>query len=213
MADPAWLERIYSRIKESCADAAVGPVLPVFSKMPPTYMIEGGFFSKSLPHPGGFTTDAYTGNVLFDRTSTRAKDLRFDPGCNDTGGEDTLFFKALLDHGGRIAWAEHAVVWESFPENRTTLGWLARRWFRTGAVEARLGAYDALSWRGRARSFGKGIVRLAAGAILIAGAALLGSPSRRVAIIGRVYTLARGAGLLASAFGHSYREYASNRYR
>ena len=212
-ADPAWLEGIYIRLKESGAEAVVGPVLPLFSKMPPAYLIEGGFFAKSLPRQGGFTEDAYTGNVLFDRASERMHDLRFDSRCNETGGEDTLFFKALLDRGGRIAWAERAVVWERFPQERANLCWLVRRWYRTGAVEAQLGAYEAWSWRGRARSFGMGIVRLAGGALLIAWAALLGGRSRRGAMIGRLYTFARGAGLLASAFGLSYREYASNRYR
>jgi succinoglycan biosynthesis protein ExoM len=211
-ADPAWLENLYSRLKESGADAAVGPVLPAFSKVPPAYMIEGGFFAKSLPHHDGFTDDAYTGNVLLDCTSASLCDLRFDPRYNDTGGEDTLFFKAMLNRGGRIAWAEQAVVWEN-TEGRANLSWLARRWYRTGMVEAHLGVYDARSWRGRTRSFGKGTVRLVAGVLLIAWAAFRGSPSRWSAMIGRFYTLARGAGLLASAFGHSYREYAGNRYR
>jgi succinoglycan biosynthesis protein ExoM len=80
-------------------------------------------------------------------------------------------------------------------------------------VEAHLGAHAAQSWRGPARSFGKGAARLGAGAFLIAGAAFFGTPSRRSGMIRRLYTLARGAGLLASACGHSYREYASNRYR
>jgi glycosyltransferase involved in cell wall biosynthesis len=213
MADPAWLESLYLRLKESGADAVVGPVLPLFSKMPPAYMIEGGFFAKSLPHRDGFTQDAYTGNLLLDRTSERAHDLRFDPRYNETGGEDTLFFNALLNRGGRIAWAEHAVVWETIPRHRANLSWLARRWYRTGTVEAQLGAYDARSWRGRARSLGMGIVRLGAGALLITWAALLGGPSRRAAMTGRLYTLARGAGLVASAFGFGYREYASKRYR
>jgi glycosyltransferase involved in cell wall biosynthesis len=213
MAEPAWLENLHVRLKESGADAAIGPVLPVFAKVPPAYMVEGGFFAKSLPNSGGFTEEGYTGNSLLDRASKLAHDLRFDPRCNDTGGEDTLFFKALVNRGGRIAWAGHAVVWESIPQNRASLGWLARRWYRTGMVEAQLGAHDARSWRGRARSFGKGTARLGAGALLIAGAALLGTPSKRSAMIRRLYTLARGAGLLASALGHSYREYASNRYR
>jgi glycosyltransferase involved in cell wall biosynthesis len=213
VADPAWLESLYVRLKESGADVVVGPVFPLFSKVPPAYMIEGGFFAKSLPHPDGFTEDAYTGNALLDRTSERAHDLRFDPRCNETGGEDTLFFKALLNRGGRIAWAEHAVVWESIPRHRASLNWLVRRWYRTGMVEAQLGVHDARSWRGRARSLGMGVVRLGAGVLLIAWAALLGGPSRRGAVIGRLFTLARGAGLLASAFGLGYREYSANRYR
>jgi len=213
MADPVWLENLHFRLKESGADAAIGPVLPIFAKVPPAYMVEGGFFSKSLPNSDGFTEDGYTGNSLFDRASKIAHDLRFDPRWNETGGEDTMFFKALVNRGGRIAWAQHAVVWESIPRNRASLGWLARRWYRTGTVEARLGAHDARSWRGRARSFGKGAARLGAGTLLIAAAAFSGTPSRRSAMIGRLYTLARGAGLLASALGHSYREYASNRYR
>ena len=213
MADPVWLENLHFRLNESGADAAIGPVWPVFAKVPPAYMIEGGFFAKSLPRSSGFTEDGYTGNSLLDRASEIAHDLRFDPRCNETGGEDTLFFNALVNRGGRIAWAQRSVVWESIPQNRASLGWLARRWYRTGTVEAQLGAHDARSWRGRARSFGKGTVRLGAGALLIAGAAFSGTPSRRSAMTGRLYTLARGAGLLASALGHSYREYASNRYR
>jgi len=139
MADPVWLENLHWRLTESGADAAIGPVLPLFAKVPPAYMIEGGFFAISLPHPSGFTEDGYTGNSLLDRASGIAHDLRFDPRWNETGGEDTLFFKALLDRGGRIAWAQSAVVWESIPQNRASLGWLARRWYRTGTVEAHLG--------------------------------------------------------------------------
>jgi succinoglycan biosynthesis protein ExoM len=213
MADPAWLENLHFRLKESGADAAIGPVWPAFAKIPPAYMIEGGFFAKSLPHSSGFTEDGYTGNSLLDRASEIAHDLRFDSRCNETGGEDTLFFKALLNRGGRIAWAQRAVVWEGIPQNRASLGWLARRWYRTGMVEAELGAHDGRSWRGRARSFGKGTARLGAGVLLIAWAAFLGTPSRRSAMTARLYTLARGAGLLASALGQSYREYGSNRYR
>jgi glycosyltransferase involved in cell wall biosynthesis len=213
MAAPHWLENIHRRLKESGADAAIGPVLPIFAKMPPAYMVEGGFFSRSLPSSSGFVEDGYTGNSLLNRASRVAHDLRFDRRFNETGGEDTLFFRAVIKRGGRIAWAQHAVVWESIPRDRASIGWLARRWYRTGIIEAQLGAHDARSWRGRVRSLGKGTARLGAGSLLIVGAALSRASSRRSAMLGRLYTLARGAGLLASAFGHSYREYAGNRYR
>jgi len=213
MADQVWLENLHSRLKESGADAAIGPVLPVFAKVPPAYLVEGGFFATRLPCPNGFVQDGYSGNALLDCASEITRGLRFDPRWNETGGEDTLFFKALIKRGGRVAWAQHATVWESIPRNRANLRWLARRWYRTGIIEAQLGAHDSTSWRGRARSFGKGTARLGAGMLLIVGAAFSRTPSRRSAMVGRLYTLARGAGLLASALGHNYREYANSRYR
>jgi succinoglycan biosynthesis protein ExoM len=213
MATPHWLEGLHSSMKSSGADAVVGPVLPIFAKMPPAYMLDGGFFVTSLPHSDGLTTDGYSGNSLLDRASKTVHALRFDQSCNETGGEDTLFFRSLIKQGGRIAWCPEAIVWESIPKDRATVRWLARRWYRTGTIEAQLGRHPALSWRGRARNFGKGVARLGAGALLMLWAAISGTPSRRSAMVGRLYTLSRGAGLLASAIGHDYREYASHRYR
>src|SRR3546814_12640715 len=57
-----------------------------------------------------------------------------------------MLFRDLLDAGERIVFAADAVVYETVPPSRPRLGWLLRRWYRTGNIEA------ALYLRGRRRS-------------------------------------------------------------
>src|SRR3546814_14283746 len=87
-----------------------------------------------------------------------------------------MLFRDLLDAGERIVFAADAVVYDTVPPSRTRLGWLLRRWYRTGNIEA------ALYLRGRRRSpwrrpanLLRGLLRIAAGGgLFFAHLAVLG---------------------------------------
>lgn len=59
-------------------------------------------------------------------------------GARALGGEDTAFFAALSQAGGRIAYAPDAIARETVPEARARLGWLLRRRFRMGQTHGSL---------------------------------------------------------------------------
>ncbi len=70
-----------------------------------------------------------------------------------------MFFKRLQEGGGRIAWAEGAVVFAPIPKHRMRPQWLWRRWYRTGDIEASLGRYDPASTMGRLHNLMRGLAR------------------------------------------------------
>ncbi|MEO1206269.1 MAG: glycosyltransferase [Pseudomonadota bacterium] len=212
MPEPVWLEALYSRLCETRAAVAIGPAFPMFAHAPDRRLPLASFATRTKV-VDGFADEGYTCNVLLDVGVVHGLGLTFDFALNDVGGEDTMFFKAIRDAGHRIAWAEKAVVHDLVPRSRMSAGWLWRRWYRTGAIEARLGQYPPASVKGRAVNLAKGCIRLVAGGgRILASAALSGwrRPSRTVASF---YTACRGAGLIANVFGRDYREYAPTNYR
>jgi len=212
MPEPGWLRALFSRLCESAAAAAIGPVNPVFAEAPGNSVPREAYAIRTRVD-AGFSRDGYTCNVLIDMKVVVDMSLEFDERFNELGGEDTLFFKALTDAGHRIAWAPQAVVHELVPKQRMQARWLWRRWYRTGAVEAQLCRYSPSSAAGRAQNFAKGSVRLVGGTGRVLASALVTGwrePSRTVASF---YTLCRGAGLIASVFGREYKEYARANYR
>ena len=210
--DPHWLSALHARLVETGASAAVGPVRPIFETHPPYWAIAGGFFGKTLHADGPDLADAYTCNVMVEMAAVTRNGLAFEPRFNSTGGEDTLFFEALRASGGRIAWAADAMVHEFMPASRVTPTWLMKRWFRTGGTEAELGRLGNGSPIGRAYNAIRGATRVVGGAgrtVL----SLLTTPFRTERHLEALYTVCRGAGLIAAAFGRTYSEYAASSYR
>jgi succinoglycan biosynthesis protein ExoM len=211
--DGDWLAR-FCRLGE--AAASLGPVFPLFLKTPPNWAVKGGFYSirkESVSNHNGTISSGFIGNALLSMATVDKEGLRFDPKYNETGGEDTLFFQALLNTGHPINWIESAGIWETIPEHRMTVSWLVSRWFRTGNTEASLCVFGDNSVLGRGVNALRGIGRLWIGGTLVIVASLLSGWHDPSAIIARLYTVSRGAGLLASAFGKQYREYSHSSYR
>ncbi|MGJ3263632.1 MAG: glycosyltransferase family 2 protein [Salinarimonas sp.] len=209
VATPAWLGALRAALVRTAAPAAVGPVHPIFEERPPEYALRGGFFADGNPHDAIYADEGRTNNVLIACAPLARAGVGFDDAFDELGGEDTAFFRALAARGWRIAVAHDAIVHEWVPPRRVRLAWLAQRWYRTGAVEARTQRHPYGSASGRATALARGIVRIGAGGLLAVGTALAGGwrdPSR---LVRRVFTIARGAGLVASAFGHERREYAT----
>lgn len=212
IAPPGWLEALFARLAETGAVAAVGPVFPVFAATPSPWLPTECYVNRPRV-VDAFAEDGHTCNAIVDLRAVTACDLRFDIRFNDTGGEDTAYFKALQCHGSRIAWAENADIYETVPLHRMTANWLFRRWFRTGNVETQFGTHPAASTAERLGNLGKGVIRIGAGCVRVAVAAVMYSWRDPARVIASFYTLCRGAGYITGALGASYKEYARRGYR
>jgi succinoglycan biosynthesis protein ExoM len=210
--DCNWIEGLYAGLQSGAA-AAVGPVWPIFEAPPPKWAVHRAFYHKTLPIANGFVTDGYTANCLISVAAVNRLSLRFSSKFNEIGGEDTWFFKELLDGGGRIAWAESALVWDFIPSSRMEARWLMKRWYRTGYMEALLPKFDSSSISGRITNLARGFARLSGGTVLVLGAACMRPFSAPGTVLQHLFTVCRGAGLISSVFGRSYKEYASANYR
>ncbi|WP_299390899.1 glycosyltransferase family 2 protein [Pelagibius sp.] len=204
----SWLNRLLARQRSSVAAAVQGAVLSVFPAGTPDWIIDGGFFDTQNAPDGAELDDAHTGNVLIDMAKVRRLGLSFDHRYALSGGEDTIFFRQLLEAGERIVYAADAVVFETVPESRARLGWLMRRWYRTGNIDAALflrGRRSA-SWRPLG-NLCRGTLRIAAGSALFAANLAVLGLGRRERIVRPLFTLCRGCGILASTLGWNYLEY------
>jgi glycosyltransferase involved in cell wall biosynthesis len=209
---PDWIVSLLATLDRKKTAAAIGPVLPVFATPPPFWLPVMAYGDLREPRDG-LVEDGYTCNAIISRAAIDALSLSFDARFNETGGEDTMFFKCLTDVGGKIAWAESAVVYAPIPEHRMRARWLWRRWYRTGDVEASLGRYDAASLTGKIYNLVRGFARIGGGGLRVAKAALCDSWRKPGAFVASFYTLCRGAGLIASVNGVRYKEYVAPDYR
>lgn len=203
-----WLMALVAAQRRSGATAVQGAVLPVLPDGTPEWLVAGRFFELECHPDGAEVDDAHTGNMLMNVPRLNALGLRFDHRYALTGGEDTIFFRDLLDAGDRIVYAANAVVYETVPASRTRLGWLLRRWYRTGNIEAALflrGPRRGI-WR-RPANVARGIARVGVGAALFLGYLAVLGFGRKDRIVRPLYTLSRGCGILTSTLGWNYSEY------
>lgn len=208
---PGWLAELLRVAAETGAAAVVGPVLPRFAVPAPAWAAEGGFYAcrgggqnGAEPGDGEPARLCISGNVLVRASLVGGPDgFRFDEALALAGGEDTLMFAQMRAAGHPIVYARGAVVHETVPESRLRLSWLLRRWYRTGNTDALV---RAKAGAGRARLLLEGGARIAAGLAFAAAVALV--PSRRPGrVLARIYTAARGAGMVGFAFDRTVEEY------
>ncbi|MEM1106039.1 MAG: glycosyltransferase [Pseudomonadota bacterium] len=204
-----WIAALWQRLEESGAAAVFGSVEARFEGTPPAWMASGAFHAKPVLQDGPRLKPGGTDNCLIDLDVVRRHGLTFDGALSLVGGEDTLFFDALLQRGEALADAAGAVTYERVPPGRDTLDWLATRWRRTGMTDALMIA----GRRGggplaRLRAGLDGIVRLAAGAGLTAAAWIASGAQMSPAVARRMYTYQRGLGMLDFARGRLVLEYA-----
>jgi succinoglycan biosynthesis protein ExoM len=211
-ATPGWVEALLARMAETGAAAAIGPVFPIFERVPPVWLPAYRFVNR-VETVGGFAEDGHSCNAAISTEAIRAANLSFDMRFNETGGEDTMFFKALRASGHRIAWAQDAQVHEFVPAHRMSAIWLFRRWYRTGIVEAQLAQGPAPSAGGRLRNLARGLARLTAGGARSFYALVFHGWREPDRVVASLYTLCRGAGYASGALGLSYKEYSLPSYR
>ena len=135
-ASPGWLVALLAEAEG--ADAVLGPARAVYGPEAPDWMRRGDFHSTLPVWVNGEIRTGYTCNVLLRRASPAVSGRRFALSLGRSGGEDTAYFTGLTRAGGRIAYAEGAVVDDPVPANRATFAWLARRRFRMGQTHGRV---------------------------------------------------------------------------
>jgi succinoglycan biosynthesis protein ExoM len=170
VAEPNWIMELLNCARRYGADAAVGTVRPRFQTKPPYWMVRSPIFHLPLP-PTGTRIDiggGNTANALLRAEFFRNCKIRFDPEFNETGGEDTDFFRRALDLGAVVVSAREAVVYDLVSPERMTAKYQIKRSLSIGETHARIrhrygGAVALLGVIGRA-----GFNVLAASTLMIA---------------------------------------------
>ena len=205
--EPGWLQALLDTHEKYRGVAVVGAVVSDYDAEPEPWIARGRFFDRRRLPTGTSTDVAATNNLLLDLAVVRRAGLRFDPRFAHSGGSDTLFTRQLAQHGPLI-WCDEAVVVDRVPVTRLTRKWVLQRAFRSGNSWVRTSVLLAptgparLAVRGRETL--RGTVRLSGGAARLAVGTMTGSVGQRAR--GR-RTIARGAGMVAGAYGHVHEEY------
>ena len=120
------------------ADVVTGPVVPRFESDVPAWVTRGAFFGPRQ-HPDGQRLEvAFTKHDVLLRAAIPGElGILFDNRFALTGGEDTDFFMRVHRAGNRIVWAADAIVTETVPPSRTTVGWVLRRGYREWGSHSR----------------------------------------------------------------------------
>lgn len=137
-APPHWLAALLEKAGETGADVVLGPVTAVYRENAPGWMKRGDFHSTVPVWVNGEIITGYTCNTLLKMEAPSVKDRRFALALGQSGGEDTHFFSHLHSSGGRIVFAQKAVLSEPVPESRARFMWLAKRRFRSGQTHGRV---------------------------------------------------------------------------
>lgn len=203
-----WLLSLLELYRSTRAAAVIGPVISEFEHEPDQWIVAGGFFRRRRLPSGTDVTVAATNNLLLDLDQIRSFHLAFDERFGLTGGEDTLFTRRIVGHGGRMVWCDEAVVVDHVPRDRLTRQWVLRRAFSSGnswslvSVVMAEGAWEQV--RTRVLLLVAGFARLVGGSARCGVGLILRSVSHRAT---GLRTIERGAGMVAGVIGYGYREY------
>lgn len=206
IADPDWTDQLVGALRQSNAQIAVGPRMARFEAgAPPPYDPSGAQFIRDLHLPDGSIIDLVspsgkpryglgTGNSLFDTAACfdgGAPPMRLEFG--DAGGEDAEMFVRLHRRGLRIVWAARARVTETVAAHRTQAAYRLLRTRRETqhyvSIYLDAAPRPVVAW---ATLMAKGLIQLAAGAVVAAAGLEFGSETR---IRGRLL-MAHGLGKL-----------------
>ncbi|WP_171134830.1 glycosyltransferase family 2 protein [Ruegeria sp. HKCCD7221] len=201
-ASEDWLAQMLQAMTLPDTVAVQGTVEPRYRQPPPDWIEALNLFRMGPYVQGAALPAAATNNAMADAAIIRERGLRFDPRFNITGGEDEEFFSRLRDGGGMIRAAADALVWDDVPENRMTLRWLGRRWFRMGNTLSRIAL---IRRQGIATRALKSVAAMGWGALTCL---CLGFGSRARFYRGWLEIL-RGAGMVAGLLRFDFAEYSS----
>ncbi|NLF41719.1 MAG: glycosyltransferase family 2 protein [Bacteroidales bacterium] len=140
--EKTWLINLYRTITGSNASGVLGPVIPHFETPPPKWVVKSKLLDRDRFPTGTVlgAIDLRTGNVIFNRKVFDSTPMPFDVRFGKTGGEDSDFFKRMLNNKHTFIWCDEAPAFETVPEDRFTRAYFLRRALLRGITEAKPGA-------------------------------------------------------------------------
>jgi succinoglycan biosynthesis protein ExoM len=132
IASVRWLDRLLAH--RANASAVFGPSEAIYAPKTRKWISIGDFHSNRIIVRRSIVETGYTSNVLIDMNFVRRHRLRFNEQLGRTGGEDTIFFAAMRQLGGRFAYAPEAIAHEIVPSEKTSLNWVVKRRYRAGQI-------------------------------------------------------------------------------
>ncbi|WP_417216891.1 glycosyltransferase family 2 protein [Arthrobacter sp.] len=202
-----WLEQMLLTWKRFNCEAVVGYVVSTFERDPDPWLVSGRFFMRQQHATGTELSAAASHNLLLFLPFVRKHKLRFNESLGLIGGEDSLFSKEMIRHGGSIRWCNEARSQDPVPNDRATRGWVRRREFRIGSSEALITLFLASErdrLRKRAWCFINGVGRVVFGGIRN----VLGKLTSNLDHESRgARTVFRGGGYIIGSLGLTYFEY------
>ena len=143
--EPDWLITAFQACNEFDCDGILGPVKPCFDQKPPDWLIQGNFCIRP-EHATGTVLDyrqTRTGNVLLRSNVLHGIKEPFDIRFSN-GGEDSDFFKRLIEAGRVFIWCNESVVSEIVPPERWARSYLLKRALLRGQNEYLLADYRSI---------------------------------------------------------------------
>jgi glycosyltransferase involved in cell wall biosynthesis len=210
-----WLARLVAQWRADGSAAVAGPVVSVFDSVEPDeWMLGTGLFSRPT-YPSGTRIEwVGTGNLLLDLAQVRALGLSFDVRFGISGGSDSMFSAQLVRRGGVMTWCAEAEATELVPAARLTRQWVTQRSYRVGNSSVRVryalnpGVVSATRiW---ADSHRRAIGRIRKGVLVV----LQGRRTGNEKLLGYgAHQINSALGILAAAYGYTYREYRRSKRR
>lgn len=132
-----WLLTLYRAMQKYKADAAMGPVYPIYQVQPPKWVIKGKFYQRPTYKTGIINdwTKGRTGNLLIKRSLFDSARIYFDPRFGK-GGEDQDLTRRMMEKGFKFVWCNEAIAHEIIPPSRWRLKNMIRKAFIRGKMSA-----------------------------------------------------------------------------
>jgi succinoglycan biosynthesis protein ExoM len=135
--EKTWLLLLYRTLTSFKADGVFGPVIPHFETKPPAWIIPSKILERKRYSTGAVLhpRDLRAGNVLFARAILKNSPDPFDRRLGRTGGEDSTFFKRMMDEGRKFVWCDEAPAFETVPPERLQRLYFLKRALLRGITE------------------------------------------------------------------------------
>jgi succinoglycan biosynthesis protein ExoM len=203
-----WLRNLLETNARTGAAAVAGAVVSEFETDPDPWLAAGEFFRRRRLKTGTRIDVAATNNLLLDLAAVRRLGLRFDVDFGLTGGEDTLFTRALARGGETMVWCDEAIVTDWVPAARLTRRWVLQRAVSTGNTVTRVAIRQASGpvevVTARLTPLARALPRMAGGLARYLYGRLARSDAHQAH---GLRTLARGVGMAGGAIGYRHQEY------
>lgn len=206
---PNWLRALVDTWRRTGAAAVAGHVHTAFPTGTDPWVLASGLFARPLRADGQSLPAAGAGNLLLDLGQIRDAGISFDTSLGLSGGEDTLFTRAIVRAGGKVVACPLSVAEDSLEEGRATRKFALARARHHGqtqsVIELRLAEGRVSRVRSRLRNLIKGVAWAVRGTLRRVVGLATGSLTRRAVGAREVQ---RGIGLVQGALGAAAPEYA-----